>query len=393
MRSTRTASTAMPPSLPRVISTLLLGVALSAAQAGPGAHGPNGEHLDGPTTAASPSGLARLPDGSVNVPMAAQRRMGVRTVLAPLTEAAASQLLSGRVMADPNASGRVQAAHGGRVEPGPNGLPVAGQVVRRGAVLAYLVHHAQPYAEAQQRAQAADLQTQRLLAEQRVARLQGLEGTVPRKDMDAAQAELHGLRNREQHIRSSIGSREALLAPISGVIAQVDLQAGQVVEPRDLLVQLLDPSRLLVEATTTDASLASQIAGAQLQGVAGVSLKLLGAGRVLRDGVLPLTFSVRLDRAGQPGEAGGALPLAVGQPVTLVVASTAKATGIVLPAQAVVRNAANEAVVWIKTGAERFVAQAVVLRPLDSQTVLVTSGLAPNNRVVVQGAPLIAQIR
>lgn len=377
---------------PQVLCCWLVVVgALTTAQAGPGAHGPNGEHLAGPSANAGQStmanGLARLPDGSVNLPMGAQRRMEVRTVLAPETEAAATHLLSGRVLADPNASGRVQATHGGRVEPGPNGLPVAGQAVRRGAVLAYLRHHAEPYAEAQQRALAADLQTQRVLAEQRVARLQGLEGTVPRKDIDSARAELDGLRSREQRISSSIQSRLALVAPITGVIAQADLQAGQVVEPRDLLFQVLDPSRLLVEASTTDAGLASQIATAQLQGVAGVSLKLLGAARVLRDGVLPLTFSVR------PAQPGTPLPLAVGQPVTLVVASTAKARGIVLPAQAVVRNAANEPVVWIKTGAERFAAQPVVVRALDSQTVLVTSGLAPDQRVVVQGAPLIAQIR
>ena len=34
------------------------------AYASPGAHGPNGEHLDGPATSPA-SGLARLPDGSV----------------------------------------------------------------------------------------------------------------------------------------------------------------------------------------------------------------------------------------------------------------------------------------------------------------------------------------
>ena len=44
--------------------------------------------------------------------------------------------MPGRVIMDPNASGRVQAVHGGRVEPGPKGLPVAGQAVRRGDVLA-----------------------------------------------------------------------------------------------------------------------------------------------------------------------------------------------------------------------------------------------------------------
>ena len=54
---------------------------LSPAAAAPGAHGPNGEHPSVPGAAVSPSGLARLPDGSVNVPKAAQRRMAIRTVL------------------------------------------------------------------------------------------------------------------------------------------------------------------------------------------------------------------------------------------------------------------------------------------------------------------------
>lgn len=105
----------------------------------------NGEHLDAPATT-SASGLMRLPDGSVNVPMLAQRRLGIRTQLTPESEAAATMELPGRVVVDPNASGRVQAIHGGRIEAGPRGLPVAGQTVRQGEVLAYVAHHAEPYA-------------------------------------------------------------------------------------------------------------------------------------------------------------------------------------------------------------------------------------------------------
>ena len=60
---------------------------VSLAYAAPGAHGPGGEHLDAPGAAVNASGLARLPDGSVNVPKAAQRRMAIRTLLAPESEA------------------------------------------------------------------------------------------------------------------------------------------------------------------------------------------------------------------------------------------------------------------------------------------------------------------
>ncbi|WP_174246133.1 efflux RND transporter periplasmic adaptor subunit [Pseudaquabacterium pictum] len=357
------------------------------AHAAPGAHGPNGEHLDAPGAAVNASGLARLPDGSVNVPKTAQRRMAIRTVLAPESDAPATVELPGRVVMDPNASGRMQAVHGGRIEPGPKGLPVAGQAVRRGEVLAYVRHHAEPYALGTQQAQLAELRAQRQIAEQRVQRLEGLEGTVPRKEIDAARTEAKSLAEREGSIGASLTSREALTAPVSGVVARADLIAGQVVEPRDVLFEVVDPARMLVEATTADAGLAARLAGASLQGVPGVSLRLLGASRSLRDGVLPITFSVR---ASKPGTA---LPLAIGQPVTVVAQSKERTKGVVLPAQAVVRNPSNEPIVWIKSGAERFIPQPVQFRPLDAGTVVVTQGLSADNRVVVQGAPLIAQIR
>ncbi len=363
---------------------------VSVAYAAPGAHGPNGEHLDAPGAAVNASGLARLPDGSVNVPKLAQRRMAIRTVLAPESEAAATVEMPGRVVMDPNASGRVQAVHGGRIEPGPKGLPVAGQSVKRGDVVAYVRHHAEPYALGSQQAQLAELRAQRQLAEQRVQRLEGLEGTVPRKEIEAARTEAKSLAERERSISGSLVSRETLTAPVSGVIARADLVVGQVVEPRDVLFEVVDPARMLVEATTADAGLAARVAGASLQGMPGVALRLLGASRSMRDGVLPITFAVI---ASKPGAALPSLALAIGQPVTVVAQSKERIKGVVLPAQAVVRNPSNEPIVWIKSGAERFIPQPVQYRPLDASTVVVTQGLSADNRVVVQGAPLIAQIR
>ncbi len=365
-------------------------VGLSPAHAAPGAHGPNGEHLDAPGATFNASGLARLPDGSVNVPKLAQRRMAIRTVMAPESEAAATVEMPGRVIMDPNASGRVQATNGGRIEPGPKGLPVAGQTVKRGDVLAYVRHQAEPYALGAQQAQLAELRAQRQLAEQRVQRLEGLEGTVPRKEIDAARSEATSLAERERSIGGSLVAREALTAPVSGVIARADLVVGQVVEPRDVLFEVVDPARMLVEATTADAALATRVAGASLQGVPEVTLRLLGVSRSLRDGVLPITFAVS---ASKPGTALPSLPLAIGQPVTVVAQSKERIKGVVLPAQAVVRNPSNEPIVWIKSGAERFIPQPVQFRPLDANTVVITQGLSAENRVVVQGAPLIAQIR
>jgi hypothetical protein len=224
-------------------------------------------------------------------------------------------------------------------------------------------------------------------SEQRVQRLEGLEGTVPRKEIEAARTEAASLVEREGSIATSLEAREALTAPVSGVIARTDLVVGQVVEPRDVLFEVVDPARRLVEATTADATLAARVAGASLQGVPDVTLRLLGAARLLRDGVLPLTFTVSAVKPGDP------LPIAIGQPVTVIARSKERVKGVVLPAQAVVRNPSNEPIVWIKSGAERFIAQPVQFRALDAKTIVVTQGLGADNRVVVQGAALIAQIR
>lgn len=356
----------------------------AAVHAGPGAHGPNGEHLDGPPDVAVPNSLARLPDGSVNVPMLAQRRLGIRTVVAQETDAAATLELPGRVVMDPNAGGRVQTLSGGKVQPGPKGLPVAGQSVRKGEVLGLVVYNAAPFEVANQQAQLAELRSNRHLAQQRLQRLESLEGTVPRKDIEAARAELESFAAREKAIGASVGATERLVAPLSGVIARADVVAGQVVEPKDVLFEVVDPARVLVEATTSDASLGTKLGAASLAGVPDVKLQFLGAARSLREGALPLTFRV----AGT-----GALPLAIGQPVTVVAALNETVKGIVLPAQAITRSSANESVVWVKASAERYVPQPVQFRALDAQRVVVTQGLGADNRVVVQGAPLIAQIR
>lgn len=369
-----------------VASVALVTLIAMPTWAGPGAHGPGGEHLDSPGPG-TPSGLARLPDGSVNVPKASQRRMGIRTVAPVVSEASAAVTLPGRVLPDPNAGGRVQATHGGRLEAGPRGFPVPGQAVKRGEVLALARHHADPFAVASQQAQLAELRANRAIADQRVKRLEDLEGTVPRKEVEAARAEVESLRERESRFSASIGASEPLVAPVVGVVARADAIAGQVVEAGHVLFEIVDPGRWMIEATTGDPAVALRIAGAALEGVPSAKLKLLGAARSLRDGVVPVSF------AALAAQSGDKLPLAVGQPVTVIATLRDRVRGIVLPAEAVVRSPANEPIVWIKSGAERFIAQPVHYQPVDARSVVVTSGLSAENRVVVQGAALIAQIR
>jgi biotin carboxyl carrier protein len=366
----------------RIVLLAMAGLFLPGAYASPGAHGPNGEHLDAPS-GASASSLARLPDGSVNVPKQAQRRMAIRTLMANEGEHPQTVELNGRVAIDPNAGGRVQAPFAGRIEPGPKGLPVAGQRVEKGQILLYIRPVADAIGRGNQQAQLAEIRASRTLAEQRVKRLEALEGTVPQKDIEAARAELTSLAGRERAVAGSVTGLEAVIASATGVIASASVLSGQIVEARDVLFDIIDPSRLMVEALTTESSLAERIESARLSGVENVQLRLLGSGRSLREGALPLTFRADLNNAS----------LAVGQPVLVLARLTDKRKGIALPAEAIVRNPNNEPIVWIKSGSERFIAQPVQYQALDAKTVVVLKGLAPENRVVVSGTALINQIR
>jgi membrane fusion protein, heavy metal efflux system len=366
----------------RIVIGLLAGLFTTSLLASPGAHGPNGEHLDEKAGGAV-SGLARLPDGSVNVPKLAQRRMGVRTLMVKEGEHARTVQLNGRAAIDPNAGGRVQAPFAGQIAPGPKGLPVLGQRVAKGQVLARLRPIGDAIERGNQAAELAGLRANRTLLEQRLKRLESLEGVVPAKEVEAARAELAANAGRERAVAKSIGGVENLVAPSSGIIASAAVLNGQMVDMRELLFEIVDPQQMLVEALATNAALAGRIGSATLLEVADVQLTLLGGGRSLREGAVPLNFRAQ----------GKALDLAVGQPVTVLARLNTTVKGIALPASALARNQANETVVWIKSGAQRFIALPVEATPLDAGTVIVTRGLSPDNRVVVKGTSLINQIR
>lgn len=342
----------------------------------------HGDAAEPPVTASSPQ---RLPDGRVLLPKPAQRQLGVRTAIVSRESARRAVELPGLVAMDPNAGGRVQASVPGRVEAVVGGLPTVGQRVVKGQALALVRTTVDPLARAGQDAQLAELRTALALADRRAARLRDLADTVPRKDIEAAESERASLAARIDALARGVAAVERLVAPVSGVIASANAVAGQVVDARELLFEIVDPTRLRIEATAADPALAQDIDGASVAvGGRSVPLEFVGAGRVLRGQALPLVF-----RAQDAALAS----LAVGLPVAVTVRTRTAQAGVPVPASALVRSAANTPIVWVKTQAERLEPRPVRTRPLDGARVLVVDGLAGGERVVVDGAPLLNQVR
>ena len=364
---------------------LLLATVLSAPL--PALAGPGHDHGDAPP-APTGNGPSRQPDGSVFLPKPAQRQLGVRTLVAATGQHAKAFELAGTVVMDPNAGGKVQAVLAGRLEAGPKGLPGVGQAVRKGEVLAYVVPTAGAIERSNQLAQQAELRAARDLAARRVERLTELADTVPRKDIEAAESELQSLTQRLGAVGAGLATRDALVAPVSGVIASANAVAGQVVDARELVFEVVDPSRLRIEALAYDPAQAQSVAGATLAvGGQRVPLRFVGAARSLRDQAQPLQF------AGDSSVLGTLAHLAIGQPVRVFVQSTDKVDGVQVPAAALLRNPANQTIVWVKEAPERFAPRVVTAVPLDGTSVAITSGLKPGDRVTTQGATLINQVR
>jgi hypothetical protein len=368
----------------RTLIASSLGLLIALASLGPARAGPGHDHGEA-LAAPSANGPQRQPDGSVFLPKPAQRQLGVRTVVTAAAEVPRTLELSAKVLMDPNAGGKVQPLNAGRIEPGPRGLPNPGQTVRKGEVLAYVVPSAAPIERSNQAAQLAELRAAKALADKRAARLQALADTVPRKDIEAAESEAASLAARIVAVGGGLSTREALLAPVSGVIASAHVVAGQVVDARELIFEIVDPSRLRIEALAFDAAIASNIGGATLAlGNQRVPLTFIGASRSLREQALPLAFRAQ----------GAALAqLAVGQPVRVFVQTKDKVKGIPVPVASLMKNPANQTVVWVKTAPERFEPRTVTTEPLDGVNAAVTSGLEPGDRVATQGATLINQVR
>ena len=365
--------------LPTFTIALVVSLLTGAAQAD------DGHDRGAAPTAPTANGPQRQPDGSVFLPKPAQRQLGVRTVLTEEAELARSFELNGTVLMDPNAGGKVQPLNAGRVEPGPRGLPTPGQAVRQGEVLAFVRPSASAIERSNQAAHLAELRAAKSLADKRVARLKELADTVPRKEIEAAESEATSLSERIAAVGAGLDTREALVAPVAGVVASAHVVAGQVVDARELLFEIVDPQRLRIEALTFDPTLATQIGSATLAlGEERLPLTFVGASRSLREQALPLDFRAQ----------GAALTgLAVGQPVRVFVQSTQKRKGISVPVSSLMKNPANQTVVWVKTAPERFAPRAVTTEPLDGVSIVITSGLKAGDRVATQGATLINQVR
>lgn len=369
-----------------LLVSLLVCFPLLVLAGGDGSDGHSHGEETTPLTVINPNTPQRQLDGSVFLPKTSQRFIQVRTQPAKLETLPRSLNLNGQVVAGMDASSKVQALQAGRLDIANGSLPAIGDKVEKGQVLATLTLAKDAQEGTNQAAEAADLQEQLKLAELEQQRLQGLGELIPRREVDTAAATVRSLQARLAVFRKGAkGVTETVRSPISGIVTASYAANGQAVQAGDLLLDIIDPSKLQVEAVTYDPALPANIAAANVTiGKQTLALRYQGNSQQLRQQALPLRFSVEGETLAQ---------LAAGSPVQVTVQTRETLQGVAVPAEALARNPSNQTVVWVKTTPEQYAPRVVQYQPLDGERVMITAGLPDGERVVVQATNLINQIR
>lgn len=346
--------------------------------------------LPGETGAAEPGPAVaardvsqRLPDGALFVPKPTQRILGLRTLMTRTAAHRRAIELPGRIIPDPNASGLVQASVGGRLFPPPGGFKPLGTAVKAGDILAYVRPPIGAADLTTQQQQARELDQQISVVTRKLERLRAIEKVIARGQIEDAALELQGLQARRANLDRANKEPEPLLAPVDGVIAASNVVAGQMAEPNSIIFQIVDPTRLWVEALSFEPQTPDGLAQGLFAGGRTVELTYVGTGLADRNQSVPIHFAIRGDATG----------LRAGQFLTVLARTSEVRTGLAVPREAVLRGSNGQSIVYEHAGAERFIPREVRIEQLDAAHVLIVAGIEPGRRIVTQGAELLNQIR
>ncbi len=382
--------------IPRSLTLLGLGFHVAANC---GAHEGEVHRDESPAAPLSAAALAeqprRLPDGELFLPKPAQRLLGIRTAVWP--GAAADQPLSllAEVLPQPTAPATVVAPEPGRIEAAVTvAWPLPGQHLRAGQLLGWLQPQISQREAARRRIQIAEFDQKLILSNIDVERLTmqsavNPDGTVAAENiyLEEAVAERDALQRERELIIGSLKHRVPLRAPVAGYLRTAVVRAGDVVATGQTLFQLDDPTQLRLAVIGFDPALGSRLRQVHAHLGAGRDVPLTYRGQEPLPGAPG--WRLLFDLAAEDGDGGDdEAPLSPGQ----VVEVQAQAAGAApLPSGACAIDAGGAALIWVHRAPERFT--ALRLKSCTSALALEQGGapLAPGDRLVTQGAGLLAQ--
>ena len=351
------------------------------------------------------------PDGSIRLTPEQVQANGLKTAVVVEQEVAATLAAVGRVKARAGGEAQVFSPFAGRLIADPAKLPLVGNLVGRGAVIAEVeqllttAEQAQiSGAAAQFGATAAQLQSEINKAEQEVAfrqreaeraKLLYEGGAIPLKQLQAAEFELKLAQTQFEGARRSKVQSEAaqaqqrnaprrtpIIAPISGTVVAADLTAGQQTDPAKSLLTIVDLSSVWVEVPVHEKDLLAVRQARRAEITTPANPGKTYRGQLVTVGSLvdpvnrtvPVTFSVSND---------GGLKLEMTAEARIPTQTNAQV--LLIPASALLYEE-GQRVVYVEHEPGVFQRRRVTAGEQRDDQMIVTAGLQAGEKVVSVGA-------
>ncbi len=351
--------------------------------ASPGAHGPDGEHLD--RNSKTNGEIGRLADGSVLMPMKHQALLNIKTQFVKASTTNKRAQMHGIVKPHPDGYAIIQPSSDGRLDSAAQGLPTSGTKVKAGDTLGYIRYQYTAFDLASQSSELVAVRNQIDQTNRDVKRLTRLGDLASRQKLEQLQTQLTIFEQQEKVLQQGLEKSESLISPISGILINNSVSRGQWVEAGKTLFEIVSPEKIIVEAETSDFNLLDKLSTARVEQSPELTLSYIGYSPETINGLVHANFENQTS--------SNKFYLLLNQTVTIQALLDESIEGIVLPAKAVALSSNNLPQVWIKLSAERFVPQIVEYQQLEPGVVLITNGLGADNRVVVEGTSLLNQVR
>ncbi len=258
-------------------------------------------------------------------------------------------------------------------------LVTAGQIVAAGQPLIELEQA--PFQAAAQSAQSALDAAQK--AYDRQERLAN-EGIVPRKDAEAAAAELAKARADAQAARRS-AELSTLRSPINGVVTRLTATMGAAADPSQVLIEIADPSAIDVLFNVTPSDAGRIHPGARVALSAGQDARgePLGVGAVVD--VAAIVDSATRSVAVRVQAPTTRRPLRIGETVFGQIAVNVKPGAIVIPIEALVPEGDGFKVFIVDVNGIAHEHEVTVGGRTDKLAEIL-EGLSAGDRIATQGA-------
>lgn len=332
-------------------------------------------------TAGTAGPAAAAPGQIIAVSKPAQFLIGILTEPVTTRQSADSVRVPGRVIPDPQGFARIQPSQAARIVGDPAfPLPVPGQKVKRGDVLVVLEPVLSGLERSDRRGALYRVESEIALQERELARQEALGGVVTAKALETSRIRLTQLRRERAQIAGTALGRELITAPVDGLVADLHVMPGEVVSPDKVMVEIVDPTRMRIEAVIHDLALADTVTAAS------------ATSRLIPDTVFSLDLlgiSPRVDLVDQgvhaifAPSAGQVKGLRIGMPVDVHLSVGTARLKLAVPRQAVVDHDGAKAV-FLRTGPESFQIRPVkLLRSVGAWAEI--DGVAVGDKVVVQG--------